>query len=94
MSRALAEASRAMEIYPKNIPERNNLGLYAMYAGDFDRAIKEQRIRPRMKTPFCSGTWASAFLQLGQGNATQAIDTYRAAAGVDAEGPRSRPWGS
>jgi tetratricopeptide (TPR) repeat protein len=86
MSRALAEASRAMEIYPKNIPERNNLGLYAMYAGDFDSAIKEQRTVLGMNNAFLLGYVGLALSQLGQGNATQAIDTYRQLQGVDARG--------
>jgi tetratricopeptide (TPR) repeat protein len=86
MSRALAEASRAMKIYPKNIPERNNLGLYAMYAGDFDSAIKEQRTVLGMNDAFLLGYVGLALSQLGQGNSTQAIDTYRQLQGVDARG--------
>ena len=86
MSRALAEASRAMEIYPKNIPERNNLGLYAMYAGDFDSAIKEQRTVLGMNHAFLLGYVGLALSQLGQGNSTQASDTYRQLQGVNARG--------
>jgi tetratricopeptide (TPR) repeat protein len=86
MSRALTEASRAMEIYPKNIPERNNLGLYAMYAGDFESAIREQRTVLDMNHAFLLGYVGMALSQLGQGNSTQAIDTYRELQGVDVRG--------
>src|SRR5256885_3241328 len=43
MPKALENGRRAVELNPKNVPQKNNLGLYAMYAGDFDTAIKEQR---------------------------------------------------
>ena len=41
MAKALSEGRRAIEIYPKNVPQRNNVGLYAMYAGQFETAIAE-----------------------------------------------------
>src|SRR5262249_137069 len=41
MPQALAGGRRAIEIYPKSVPQRNNVALYAMYAGDFDTAIRE-----------------------------------------------------
>ena len=75
-----------MEIYPQNIPERNNLGLYAMYAGDFDSAIKEQRTVLGMNHAFLLGYVGLALSQLGQGNSTQASDTYRQLQGVNARG--------
>ena len=42
MANALKEGRRAIEIYPKNVPQRNNLGFFEMYAGDFEPAIKDQ----------------------------------------------------
>ena len=43
MAQALQQGARAADLYPKNTIYRNNVGLYAMYAGDFDAAIREQQ---------------------------------------------------
>ena len=38
MNAALEYGRKSIEIFPKNVPQRNNVGLYAMYAGQFDAA--------------------------------------------------------
>ena len=43
MSAALEQGRKAVAIYPHNILQRNNVGLYALYAGDFEAAIKESQ---------------------------------------------------
>ena len=40
---------RALQLYPKNVLVRNNLALYAMYAGDFATATRESE--PLLKDP-------------------------------------------
>ena len=41
MAGAVEEGRRVLAIYPNNVLYLNNVGLFAMYAGDFDRAIRE-----------------------------------------------------
>src|SRR5260370_3395258 len=48
MQGAVEVARRVVDLQPKNTPPRNNLGLYAMYAGDFDSRIPEQHALPPM----------------------------------------------
>lgn len=50
MSAALAEAKRALDIYPDNLVSRNNHALYALYSGDDNLAIQQFRII-RQKNP-------------------------------------------
>jgi tetratricopeptide (TPR) repeat protein/predicted Ser/Thr protein kinase len=76
MKRALETGRRAVEINPKNVIQRNNVGLYAMYAGDFDAAIREQQVVLQMNPSFGLAYVGTALPQLGQGQNTQAEQTY------------------
>jgi tetratricopeptide (TPR) repeat protein/predicted Ser/Thr protein kinase len=86
MPRALEEARRAVDAYPKNVPQRNNLGLYAMYAGDFQTAIREQDEVLRLNPRFILAYVGKALSQLALGHADQAAETYRRAAAIDVRG--------
>jgi tetratricopeptide (TPR) repeat protein len=41
VARAMEEGKRAIEIYPRNLSQRTNYAMYAMYAGDFATSITE-----------------------------------------------------
>ncbi len=71
---------------PRNVPQRNNLGLDAMYAGDFATAIKEQDEVLRLNPKFVLAYVSKAMSQLAMGRPEEAAETYRKAAGVDARG--------
>src|SRR5581483_2728876 len=43
MSTAQRLSRQAVDIYPRNVLLRSNAGLFAMYAGDFDEAIRQSR---------------------------------------------------
>jgi tetratricopeptide (TPR) repeat protein len=84
MARRLSEGRRAIAIYPKNVPQRNNVGLYAMYAGDFAAAITEQNEVIRMNPRFVLAYVGLALSQLAEGHADLATETWRKAEKVDA----------
>ncbi|HLN59854.1 MAG TPA: protein kinase, partial [Thermoanaerobaculia bacterium] len=86
MVRALVNARKAVEMSPRNVPQRNNLGLDAMYAGDFATAIKEQDEVLRLNPKFVLAYVSKAMSQLAMGRPEEAAETYRKAAGVDARG--------
>src|SRR5437879_8163259 len=77
MGRALEEARKGLAIYPKNIVQRSNLGLYAMYAGDFETAIREEGAVLEMNPSLVMAYMGTALPQLGEGHPEQAIETYQ-----------------
>jgi eukaryotic-like serine/threonine-protein kinase len=86
MPRALQEARRAVELSPRNVPQRNNLGLDAMYAGNFEAAIKEQDEVLRLNSSFVLAHVSKAMSQLALGHPDLAAESYQKAAGLDARG--------
>jgi tetratricopeptide (TPR) repeat protein len=63
-----------VDILPKRVLFRDNLSLYASYAGDFARAEKEARA---VEEPDAYALLALGFAQLGQRQFPQAAETYR-----------------
>jgi len=86
MPKALEYGQRALDINPKNVPQRNNLGLYAMYAGDFATAIKEQRNVLELNSSFERAYVGLALSQLAEGQPGQAVETYNHLQSVSAVG--------
>jgi tetratricopeptide (TPR) repeat protein len=93
MPRARQEAERNVAAAPKNVPQRNNLGLYAMYAGDFQTAIREQDEVLRLNPKFVLAYVGKALSQLALGQPDQAAPrpTVRPAPSTRAA-RRSRRW--
>ena len=77
MEHALQEGMLAIALSPRNVPQRNNVGLYAMYAGEFDRAIAEQdrvlELNPKFNLAYVSK--AISELALGSNAAAGTWDT-------------------
>jgi tetratricopeptide (TPR) repeat protein len=86
MARALQEARRAVQLSPRNVPQRNNLGLDAMYAGNFEDAIKEQDEVIRLNPNFLLAYVSKAMSQVALGKIDLATQTYQKAAALDARG--------
>jgi tetratricopeptide (TPR) repeat protein len=86
MARALQEARRAVQLSPQNVPQRNNLGLDAMYAGNFEDAIKEQDEVLRLNPKFLLAYVSKAMSQVALGKIDVATQTYQKAAALDARG--------
>jgi tetratricopeptide (TPR) repeat protein/predicted Ser/Thr protein kinase len=85
-ARARQEARRAVDAFPKNVPHRNNLGLDAMYAGDFEAAIREQDEVLRLNPNFALALISKALSQLALGKPDIATETYKKAAAIDSRG--------
>jgi tetratricopeptide (TPR) repeat protein/tRNA A-37 threonylcarbamoyl transferase component Bud32 len=86
MTRALEEGRRAAAIYPKNVIRRNNVALYAMYAGEFVTAERVANSVLQLNPAFPKAFIAIALSQLAQGRRDQARATYRKLAGVSPAG--------
>ena len=86
MARALEVGKRAVAIYPSNTIQRNNVGLYAMYGGDFDNAIQEQHSVIEMNPNLVLGYVGTAIPQLALGHPDQAISTYHQLEKLGADG--------
>jgi len=80
---AVDEMKGVVTMLPNRAIFRNNLALYANYAGDFQTGEKEARIVPQ---PDTYALLALAFAQLGQGQFSQASITYQKLGGVGAQG--------
>jgi tetratricopeptide (TPR) repeat protein len=86
MAKALEWGRRAIEIYPKDVPRRNNYGLIAMYAGDFETAIREQKTVLQMNPKFVLAYVGLALSQLGAGQPAEALATWNKLAAVGPDG--------
>jgi eukaryotic-like serine/threonine-protein kinase len=82
MPLALQEGQRAIEIYPNNLLQRNNIGLYAMYAGDFDRAISESNEILKLNPSFEKAYLCLGIAQLGKGQVDESKAAYQKMAGL------------
>ena len=80
---AMKEMQSVVDMLPNRVLFRDNLALYANYAGDF--ATAEQQARA-IRVPDAYATLALSFAQLGQGQVSQARGNYEALATLGALG--------
>ena len=83
MRGAVDEMRRVVEFLPNRVIFRDNLAIYANYAGDFVAAEEEARA---IQGPDVYATLAVAFAQLGQGQLPEAMESYRQLGAFDARG--------
>jgi tetratricopeptide (TPR) repeat protein len=76
MASALKEGRRALTIFPRNVPLRNNVGFYAMYAGDFETAVREQKEVLEQNPKFENGFIGLGIAQLGAEKPEEAAATW------------------
>ncbi len=93
MSKALEEGKKAIEISPKNVVQRNNVALYALYAGDFDTASKEEQTVLGMNPSFEKAYEGLALAQLGQGKPADAAATWQKLQSLSARGASKAAMG-
>jgi len=93
MAKALEWGHRAIEIYPKDVPRRNNYGLIAMYAGDFETGIREQKTVIQMNPQFVLAYVGLALSELGAGRPQEALATWNKLAATGPEGASSAASG-
>ncbi|MFN8091434.1 MAG: protein kinase [Vicinamibacteria bacterium] len=82
--KALEYGRRAIEIYSKNVPQRSNVGLFAMYAGDFEAAIKEQTTSLEINPTFVQAFKGLALAQYAAGQRDASLATWQKLSSVDA----------
>ncbi len=75
-ARALETGRRAIELSPRNVPQRNNVGFFATYAGEFEAAIREQEKVLELNPAFANGYVGLALAQLAAGKRDAAAATW------------------
>jgi tetratricopeptide (TPR) repeat protein/tRNA A-37 threonylcarbamoyl transferase component Bud32 len=93
MARALVEGRKAVELSPKNVPQRNNVGLYAMYASDFETAVREQEEVLKLNPGFSGALVGLALSQLGLGQLDAAVATWQRLESTGAQGASTAALG-
>jgi tetratricopeptide (TPR) repeat protein len=86
MTRALELGRKASAIYPNNVLRRNNVALFAMYAGEFETAEKEAAGVLELNKEFAKAYLAMALAQLGAGRPAEAEATWQRLSGISATG--------
>jgi eukaryotic-like serine/threonine-protein kinase len=76
-TKALEEGRAAVRIHPGNLAQRNNVALYAMYAGNFDESIREATVVLKQDPSFAKAHVATAIGNLALGRRVEAIDEYQ-----------------
>jgi tetratricopeptide (TPR) repeat protein len=76
MPKALEIGRKATAIYPRNVVQRTNLALYAMYASDFDSAGREAAAALALNDRNFKAMLALALAHLGAGRVPDAVAVY------------------
>jgi tetratricopeptide (TPR) repeat protein/predicted Ser/Thr protein kinase len=76
MRKALEEQKHALEITPHSVLQRINYAMYALYAGDFDTALKEAQSILQENPNFDQALRTTALAQLGLGHTSEAAESY------------------
>ncbi len=93
MAKALELGQKASSIYPLNVGRRNNVALYALYAGQYDMAIAESNAVMKLNPAFVKAYVARALAELALGRPADAIKTYTELAAVSPAGASSAAIG-
>jgi eukaryotic-like serine/threonine-protein kinase len=86
MTGAVDDQRRVVAIYPDNVLYLNNYGLFAMYAGDFDAAIRESERLLELNPGFEKAYICLGISQFARGDEAAAAEAYRKAAPLSAWG--------
>lgn len=73
---AANEAREALKIYPRNLKQRYNLALYQMYAGDFDKAIRDGSAIIEETPSYAIGYYPVALSMIATGDVAGAQKIY------------------
>lgn len=76
-AKAAEYTRKALELYPQNVPQRNNLGFFAMYAGDLDTALKEQVQVLGLNAGFVNGHVGLAMALAAAGRRDEAVAAWK-----------------
>jgi serine/threonine protein kinase/tetratricopeptide (TPR) repeat protein len=86
MRGAVEDERKVVALYPDNVLYLNNYGLFAMYAGDFDTAIKQSERLLELNPGFEKAYICLGISQLARGDEAAAAETYRKVAPLSAWG--------
>ena len=76
MPKGMEEARKAVDLAPKDLGSRMNFALDACYSGDFQTCDREGREVHTLNPAYDEGSLVMAYAQLGQGQLSQAAETY------------------
>jgi len=77
MSRALEEGRRALQVHPHNLLQRDAVAQYAVYAGDFETAVREERAILETSPAYYKAYRVIALAELARGRPAEAAESYR-----------------
>jgi eukaryotic-like serine/threonine-protein kinase len=86
MTRALELGRKASAFYPNNVLRRNNVALFAMYAGSFDVAEKQAKDVLGLNKDYVKAFLVIAMAQVGTGRSGEADATWQQLQNVSAVG--------
>jgi predicted Ser/Thr protein kinase/Flp pilus assembly protein TadD len=86
MTKAQEIGRHAADRNSASAPQRGNVALYALYAGDFPVAAEEAQATLKLNPNYESAVRTLALAQLGQAQNQQAADTYKKLAAISARG--------
>jgi tetratricopeptide (TPR) repeat protein len=86
---ALEFGRRAAEAYPAHVGRRNNVALYAMYAGQYETAIAESDAARKLNNEFVKAYVARGLSELALGRNGDAIKTFETLRGLSSTGAAS-----
>jgi tetratricopeptide (TPR) repeat protein len=81
-TRALEIGRQAAEMYPTHVGRRNNVALYAMYAGQYETAIAESDAARKLNSEFVKAFVARGLSELALGRNADAVRTFEALRGL------------
>jgi len=85
--RALTQGNRAVESFPDSLIKRNNAGLFALFAGDFQQASGQFRMVLKVNSSYAKAELGSGLAQLAQGLPDEAAEDYLKLKSFPGSGP-------
>jgi tetratricopeptide (TPR) repeat protein len=76
LANALEYGRKAVEVYPKNLIQHNNVAIYALYAGDFETAKREAKSVLETNPGFLKAHVVAALSELSLGRPEKAAEEY------------------
>ncbi|HEX4664900.1 MAG TPA: serine/threonine-protein kinase, partial [Terriglobales bacterium] len=86
MPKALAQAERDVEAFPRGLMQMTNFAVYAQYAGDFETEVKQAREVLKDHPRYLNAVDALAMGYLGVGKLQEASGTYSGMRNISARG--------
>lgn len=93
MTKALEASERPIALYPKNVIGRVNAALFAMYAGNWEKAKSQANAALQLNPQYEKAYVAIALSQLATGDVNAATSTYQRLAGVSGRGQSLAEFG-